>query len=397
MGSCFSKSLTNDAEPDLFRAADIPSNLPHAIYPFNEHNESCRVLRPWQIHGEKSRNFRYVIYTINNNLLTKQQSIAQEVTLKHILQLASIHGLNVLVKCLDYSSDADHDPEAAKEQQLYMDMLAADFASDLVSMWDCRRPHPTSSRGTARILTSEERIDAAINKIRHSREIGDSDAKSQVEPELVAALSRFTQEWPLDEFLMRKDEICDQAPTVTAEGISKLQAQFILQTRVAYASLTSETGAAPTVAISFVPDEIPNITLTNIKRHLKTVFDILSEEVNEFGKAMRHDLYTIQLISLGTTSSRGGGQWNILDGLGQRGGDIIDHLHLDCNALLTHGPGPFLGQKIMLGSIEPEIDRVPAGGSATQEFYGNGGFPVTKEHMEECFCQKKPAEAYIVR
>jgi hypothetical protein len=104
--------------------------------------------------------------------------------------------------------------------------------------------------------------------LRKSQGLDDADAKSQIGPELVAALSKFNQGWRLDEFLERKTQIFKKAPDVEAEGISKLQAQFFLQARAAYTSLEATEGSVPTVAIHILPDEIPNSIFSNIQDYM---------------------------------------------------------------------------------------------------------------------------------
>ncbi|KAK1966804.1 hypothetical protein LY78DRAFT_680657 [Colletotrichum sublineola] len=396
---CSPSRPSDGSQPDLGHGPSVhyPVTITHPPrYSSNEHNEACRVLRLWEARGGKSRSFTYVVYVINNNLLDKSQALAQATVLGHMQQLASIHGLRVLVKCLDFLSEHDDDPEAAGEKQLYLDMLAAASKADVVRRWD-ERPTPAVHQDPEGGTTAEQRITAVIDKIRWNRDIGDVDVKNQIEPEVVAALSRFAKSWQLGEIVASYDRIMNEAPTVMAAGISKLQAQFILQAQVAQASLTSDNGATPTVAISFVPDQIPNVTLINIKKQLKSVFVPLAERVKASEKSLRQDLYTMQLVSLGTTHSKGGQQWRELDDFGQAGMDIVDHLHLDSDQMLLRGPGPLLGHKLMLGSVDPVIDRGRAKGGPQADLYGYGG-QVIREYMDACVCQKPdmaPGPEYV--
>ncbi|WQF76877.1 hypothetical protein CDEST_01891 [Colletotrichum destructivum] len=397
---CNPSRPSDSSQLDLGHGPSIhyPLNMTHPPrYSFNEHNEACRVLRLWEARGGKSRSFTYVVYVINNNLLDKSQALAQARVLGHMQQLASIHGLGVLVKCLDYLSDNDDDPDVAEEKELYLDMLAATSKADVIRRWD-ERPAPAAHQGFEETTTAEQRISAVIDKVRWNRDIGDVDFKIQIEPEVVAGLSRFAKSWKLGEFVESHDQIMSESPTVVAAGISKLQAQFILQAQVAQASLTSDNGATPTVAISFLPDEIPNVTLINIKKQLKSVFVPLAKRVKESEKSLRQDLYTMQLVSLGSTYSKGGQQWKELDDLGQAGMDIIDHLHLDSGQMLLRGPGPLLGPKLLLGSVDPVIDRGRAKGGREADLYGSGGSQVMREDMEACVCQKPgiaPGPEYV--
>lgn len=57
----------------------------------------------------------------------------------------------------------------------------------------------------------------------------DADIHNQVEPEIIANLSPFVETWNLDEFGEIHKEIINKLPTLSTAGISKLQAQFILQ------------------------------------------------------------------------------------------------------------------------------------------------------------------------
>jgi hypothetical protein len=79
--------------------------------------------------------------------------------------------------------------------------------------------------------------------------------------------------------------------------------------------------------------------------------------VEEAGKTVRQDRYTMQLVSLGTARGKHGHQWQKLDDEKSGGLDIIDHMPLDIDLILARGPGPFFGLKLMLGPIDPDIDR----------------------------------------
>ncbi|KAH9225284.1 hypothetical protein K456DRAFT_59618, partial [Colletotrichum gloeosporioides 23] len=376
---CSSSRPSGSPQADVYQGSFIHYPLTSTRppqYAYNEHNEACRVLRLWVDQGGKSRSFIFVVHVINNNMLDSSQRIAQAKLLSHMQQLASIHGLRVLVKCLDYLSEIDDDLDAAEERQLYLDMLAAVSKADVVRLWD-GRPAAAADQRVEELKTAEHRISAVIEKIRWNRDLGDVDVKSQVEPELVAALARFAKTWDLDEFVDMHEKIMSEPPTLNVSGILKLQAQFILQANVAQASLTSDNGATPTISISFVPDEIPNVTLINIKKQCKALFAPLARRVKESEKALRQDLYTMHLISLGTPHSKGGQQWKELDDLGQAGMDIIGHLHLDAGQILLRGPGPLLGQKMLLGSVGPTTDRARAKQDSETGLYGAGGSQVT--------------------
>ncbi|KAK2728911.1 hypothetical protein CKAH01_10739 [Colletotrichum kahawae] len=366
-------------------------------YAYNEHNEACRVLRLWDDQGGKSRNFTFVVHVINNNILDSSQRLAQAKLLSHMQQLASVHGLRILVKCLDYLSEIEEDLDAAEERQLYLDMLAAVSKSDIVRLWD-GRPTVADEQRVEELKTAENRVNAVIEKIRWNRDLGDVDAKNQVEPEIVAALARFAKTWDLDELVEMHEKITSEPPTLNVSGILKLQAQFILQAHVAQASLASDNGATPTISISFVPDEIPNVTLINIKRQCRALFAPLAKRVKESEKSLRQDLYTMQLISLGTPHGNGGQQWKELDDLGQAGMDIIGHLHLDAGQILLRGPGPLLDQKMLLGSVSPTTNRARAKQESEAGLYGVGGSQVTREDMDACVCRKSgiaPGVEYV--
>jgi hypothetical protein len=170
---------------------------------------------------------------------------------------------------------------AEREKQFCKDMLATDSKSKLIRRWD-ERPkgvlHVHEPEGENQSLlflpiqqrkktlkSSEQETDTVIERIRNSKGLDDADAKSQIEPELVAAFSKFNQGWKLDKFLTSKTTIFERAPDVEAEGISKLQAQFFLQARAAYTSLDAPEGSVPTVAIHILPDEIPSSIFSNIR------------------------------------------------------------------------------------------------------------------------------------
>ncbi|CAI6342342.1 unnamed protein product [Periconia digitata] len=408
MGSCNSKAQGRDAIASRVRSDEnfpssktsyIPSHISPPAYPM-EHNISCCILRPWELDGEKSRGYRYTVYVNNNNLLNKRQQKAQDLILEYIQLYASIHGLTVWVKCLDYLSEGESDVDAEREKQFCKDMLAIDSRSELIRMWEHRPddilPLPSmggdkqSQQRRKTLKSSEQEIHDVIERIRNSRGLDDADAKSQIEPELVAALSRFNRGWKLEKFLVNKTQIFGKAPDIEAEGISKLQAQFFLQARAAYTSLDATEGSVPTVAVHILPDEIPSSVFNNIRNYMATTCTPLTKLVEETGKTVRQDRYTMQLISLCTARGKHGHQWQKLDDEKSGGMDIIDHMPLDIERLLSCGPGPFFGPKLMLGSINPDIDRFSKRKDTKSALYGEKCTKLTKEEMEECLCQMEP-------
>ncbi|KAK1487089.1 hypothetical protein CABS01_17175, partial [Colletotrichum abscissum] len=155
-------------DPSMMRLTDVDQTLsthfPLTVtrppgYSYNEHNEACRLLRPWAVRGAKSRSFMFVVHVINNSLLDRSQTLAQIRLLSHLQQLAYIHKLQVLVKCLDYLSDTDDDPYAADEKQLYQGMLAARSKTEMIRLWD-DRPPAASSPSPEETTTAEHRISA---------------------------------------------------------------------------------------------------------------------------------------------------------------------------------------------------------------------------------------------
>ena len=70
--------------------------------------------------------------------------------------------------------------------------------------------------------------------------------------------------------------------------------------------------------------------------------------------------------------------------------DIIDHMPLDIDLLLAHSPGPFFGPKLMLGPIDPDIDRSSKRKDRSFMLYGERRTSLTKAEMEICPCQTEP-------
>jgi hypothetical protein len=190
--------------------------------------------------------------------------------------------------------------------------------------------------------------------------------------------------------LTSKTHIFKRAPDVEAEGILKLQAQFFLQARAAHTSLDASEGSVPTVAIHILPDEIPSSVFSNIRNYMAATCVPLIKLVEEAGKTVRQDCYTMQLISLGTTRGKCGHQWQKLDDEKSGGMDIIDHMPLDIDLLLDRGPGPFFGLKLMLGPIDPDIDRSSKRKDRSFMLYGERCTRLTKAEMENCPCQTEP-------
>ncbi len=70
--------------------------------------------------------------------------------------------------------------------------------------------------------------------------------------------------------------------------------------------------------------------------------------------------------------------------------DIIDHIHVDIDSFLVHGPGPSFGLKLMLGPIDSDIDRSSKKKDSHLELYGEVCCRLTKQEMDECPCRKEP-------
>lgn len=411
MGVCHSKSDREGAS----QGGPLPTQPARPInppcYEIN-HNGSCKALRQWEQNGGTSRNYKYVVYVNNNNLLDKSQKHAQEMILELIQQLSNIHdGLNIWVKCLDYLTATDADPTAEKEKNFCMDMLAANSKAALIQMWNNRpgdvlpiRKSPeedpqislffTSTKGRAQqgqkgLKSSAEEIDITIKRIQEHKELDDSDAKAQIEPQIVASLATFNKAWKLDEFLAKKTEIFSKRSDVEAQGISKLQAQFFLQAQAACTSMEGTEGSIPTIAIHLVPDKIPSTTFDNVKSYVGVTLNLVRNLLVEAPTkdAERVDRYTMQIVSLGTLAN-GGTQWRKLDDLKQGQMDIIDHLPVNVPKLEDEGFGPFSPQKLLLGSVDSQIDRNAKTKDRTREIYRFGR--PTKDFMDTCPCQLSP-------
>jgi len=65
-----------------------------------------------------------------------------------------------------------------------------------------------------KLKCGEAEIHGVIERLRKNQGLDDADAKSQIQPVLVAALSKFIRVWTLDEFLREKDKIFEAPPDV---------------------------------------------------------------------------------------------------------------------------------------------------------------------------------------
>ncbi|KAK7422001.1 hypothetical protein QQZ08_009722 [Neonectria magnoliae] len=359
------------------------------------HNEACRVLGPWEEDWEKSRNYRYVIYYIDNALLPSNKRKAQDRVLEHICQLADVHQLNVWVKCLDYTSKLGQDPEAEDAKHLYKSMLAATSRFDLLQLWDARPDHmrtwtaPVVKSRKVEIKAAKDEISTVIKTLRNATELDDLDAKSQIEPAIVAALSSFNKGWVLKHFLENRHTIFNDLEPVNADGDSKLQAQFFLQCRATFTSLTSDGGGKPTVTINILPDLIAHDVANTIKKHFAMVDIPLKKRVDEAQSSNRQDRSGIQLISLGN-SDKGGAQWAYFDDRNKGGMDITDHLHHNVRMLESFGLGPWFGPKAMLGSVDHNVDRASKRQASNHGLYGTRPSQVTRMEIERCSCRNQP-------
>lgn len=139
--------------------------------------------------------------------MNKRQQKAQSLILENIQLYAAIQGLTVWVKCLDYLSDEDSDADTEREKQFYKDMLAIDSKSALIRVWEDRPSNilPLPSAGGDKqfqqrrktLKSSKQEIHDVIEKIKNNKGLDDADTKSQIKPQLIAALSRFNQGWML--------------------------------------------------------------------------------------------------------------------------------------------------------------------------------------------------------
>ncbi|KPM45142.1 hypothetical protein AK830_g1314 [Neonectria ditissima] len=349
------------------------------------HNESCRVLGPWESDWEKSRNYRYVIYYIDNALLPKNKKKSQDRILEHIYQLADVQQLKVWVKCLDYTSKPGQDSEAEDAKQLYKNMLSATSRVDLLRLWDARPV--TQDRNQA----TKDEIATAIETLREETELDDLDAKFQLEPAVVAALSSFNQGWILKDFLENRQNIFNDLEPVNADGDSKLQAQFFLQCRATFINLTSDAAAKPTVTINILPDVVAHDVANTIEQHFAVVDIPLKRRVDEARSSTRQDRSGIQLISLGNMD-KGGTQWSHFDDRNKGGMDITDHLHLNVGTLDKLGPGPWFGPKAMLGSVDHDVDRATKRQAKNHALYSTKPYQVTTAEMETCVCRRQLAD-----
>jgi hypothetical protein len=117
---------------------------------------------------------------------------------------------------------------------------------------------------------------------------------------------------------------------------------------------------------------------------------LLIELAKEGGKTVRQDRYMMQLVSLGSARGKRGYQWQKLDDKESDAMDIIDHMPLDIDRLLHCGPGPSFGPKLMLGSIDLDMDRSLKRKDKSLTLYGEECTRLTKEEMEKCPCQTEP-------
>ena len=65
---------------------------------------------------------------------------------------------------------------------------------------------------------------------------------------------------------------------------------------------------------------------------------------------------------------------------------------MDIEKLSSCGPSPFFAMKLLLGSIEADIDRPSKRKDSSLELYGEAYHQVTQEEMDECHCQKKQVD-----
>lgn len=398
MGNCTSKQ---DGEgPKSSRKTRVDQQPPSEAPPDYEavHNFACSILKKWEKEGQKSKGFNYVIYLGPDELLNEEQRETRRWLMKVINELAKVHQLNVRVKCVGRLDNDDYGAHATEQKEFYKEMLELEHKSALVAKWKNRpaslQPSQSNSPNgytwAARqsLKSNAQEIDDLISKIGMNNDLDDANVKRLIEPALVAALSQYHKGWKIADYLTDHPESSEDQDSIKAEGISKLQAQFLLQARAACTSLESSEGSIPTIAINFVPPVIPNAVYQNVKRYLQATQRSLKERAasqDPDERQDRQDLFAIQFVSLNINDNGNGrSQWQRLDD-GETGAmDIIDHLALNIEKLRSNGISSFFPMKLMLGAVDHELDRRSPKKSP---LYGNGhpGLPTYGE-MQKCSC-----------
>jgi hypothetical protein len=62
----------------------------------------------------------------------------------------------------------------------------------------------------------------------------------------------------------------------------------------------------------------------------------------------------------------------------------VDYTDLDIECLRAYGPGPFLGPKLMLGSIDGDIDQSLKKRDSSMSLYGEKMCQLTIKEMKDC-------------
>lgn len=135
-----------------------------------------------------------------------------------------------------------------------------------------------------------------------------------------------------------------------------------------------------------LPDAISNNVVNTIEKYFAVVDVPLQKRVGEADNATRQDRSGIQLISFGN-SDEGGAQWCDLDNLKKGEMDVTDHLHLNLETLSSKGLGPWFGPKVMLGSVDHDVDRAAKKEAKNRGLYGTESFQVTVTEMKGCVCR----------
>ncbi|KAI3572154.1 hypothetical protein IWW34DRAFT_764880 [Fusarium oxysporum f. sp. albedinis] len=225
-----------------------------------------------------------------------------------------------------------------------------------------RNPLTTIDDEIGRIITfSQENPDVQLKKV-----------KDELLPFLVATVAKSQEGWPLKEFLKRKGEIFDEGSLLQLHKFVALAAQFKLQSVSAFQASGERTSQA-LYTVNFLPDMVANATYDTIRSFFTPADMALKHKLKAGDKKGRSDSYCLKLVSFGAgDAAEGGALWQQWDDACHGDEDRTDHTFINAKRLLSEGPEPMLGQRIILAAAMSDLDRTSSKKRTDAGLYGDG-------------------------
>ncbi|KAG7403804.1 hypothetical protein Forpe1208_v016322 [Fusarium oxysporum f. sp. rapae] len=335
------------------------------------HTQSCEVFSTWEKRGEASTNYTYEVWVLPKSCLGASAYEAQIRCLEHWSELQTIHESEVNVRCILHNPPSDSQDT---ELGVYKDIMHAKNLDMIYTSWNRRVCSATHVASTQRnpLTTIDDEISRIITFSQENPDVQLKKVKDELLPFLVATVAKSQEGWPLKEFLKRKGEIFDEGSLLQLHKFVALAAQFKLQSVSAFQASGERTSQA-LYTVNFLPDMVANATYDAIRGFFTPADMALKHKLKAGDKKGRSDSYCLKLVSFGAgDAAEGGALWQQWDDACHGDEDRTDHTFINAKRLLSEGPGPMLGQRIILAAAMSDLDRTSSKKRTDAGLYGDG-------------------------